>query len=283
MERRTFLAPTPHGSLAGWCTGAGEPVLLLHGGPGLEGTYLDVVADELAVAFEVATFQQRGLPPSTEEGPFTIDQAVADVEAVLDHLGWEQAWVVGHSWGGHLAFHFAVTAPGRLRGALSVDPLGAVGDGGMAQFEAELMARISPDSRARVAELEAREQERPLTVEERAEAYALAWPGYFADPEAAPPFLRLAQSAPAADGLFADIQRRLPQLEDSLPRVAVPLGVLVGEHSPIPPREGGIATAERVPGAWSSMVPGAGHYPWHERPGCVLEAVRRLAQASDGH
>ncbi len=279
MERRAFLAPTLHGSLAGWCAGAGEPVLLLHGGPGLEGTYLDVVAHELADDFEVASFQQRGLPPSAEEGPFTIDQAVADVVAVLDHLGWVRAWVVGHSWGGHLAFHVAVMAPGRISGALAVDPLGAVGDGGMTHFEQELRSRISPESRARMADLEAREQERPLTAEERAESLALVWPGYFADPSAAPPPVRLAQSVPAADGLFEDIQRRLPQLEESLPRITVPVGVVVGECSPIPPRKAGIATAEQVPGAWSSTVPGAGHFPWHERPGCVLEAVRRLAQA----
>jgi pimeloyl-ACP methyl ester carboxylesterase len=280
MERRTFLAPTAHGSLAGWHTGTGESLLLLHGGPGLESSYLDVVAHELAHEYQVATFQQRGLAPSTKEGPFTIERAVDDVLAVLDHLGWERAWVVGHSWGGHLAFHVAVVAPSRVRGTLAVDPVGAVDDGGVADFEQQLRSRISAGSRSRLDELEARERERPLTADERAEALSLVWPGYFADPAAAPPPPQLAQSVEAGQGLFEDMLRQLPQLEAALPRIMGPLGVLVGEHIPMPALEAGVATAQRVPGAWSSTLPGAGHFVWHERPGCVLDGVRRLARAS---
>jgi pimeloyl-ACP methyl ester carboxylesterase len=40
---------------------------------------------------------------------------VADVIRVLDDLGWEQPTVAGHSWGGHLAMHVAVSHPQRVR------------------------------------------------------------------------------------------------------------------------------------------------------------------------
>ena len=114
------------GPAGGWRAGAGAGVLLLHGGPGLSYGYLDSLAEELAADYEVASFQQRGLEPSTPQGPFTVEQALADIGSVLDGLGWERAWLVGHSWGGHLAFHAAVSVPERLLGVLSVDPLGAV-------------------------------------------------------------------------------------------------------------------------------------------------------------
>lgn len=157
MERTTFTVATGSGDLAGWVTGDGPPVLAVHGGPGLGYEYLDGVVEELAPRYRVATFQQRGLPPSTEHGDFTVAEAVADLAAVLDHLGWATAHLVGHSWGGHLVLHAAAAIPERIAGVLSVDPLGGVGDGGAAEFGAELVARLPEPQRKRVAELDDKE------------------------------------------------------------------------------------------------------------------------------
>jgi pimeloyl-ACP methyl ester carboxylesterase len=286
MGRRHFRAATAHGSLAGWTDGRGEPLLVLHGGPGLEASYLDGQAAELASEFSVALFQQRGLPPSTEEGPFTLAQAIDDACSVMDHLGWERAHVLGHSWGGHLAFHLAVQRHERLHSVLAVDPLGGVGDGGMAVFGARIRERLAPADRCRFDELAALEGERGLGRDEQAEQLAIAWPAYFANPAAAPRPQRLAQCAPAGEELHAEVVEHLPRLERDLSTVTVPVGVVVGELSPMPPALAGLATAERIRGAWSWTVPQAGHFPWFERPGCVLEAARRLvrgrADSGDG-
>ena len=83
----------------------------LDGGPGLS-DYTAPLADELADGFRVLRYQQRGLAPSVTTGPFSVEQHVADAVAVLDAAGAGRAYVVGHSWGGHLAMHLAVRAPG---------------------------------------------------------------------------------------------------------------------------------------------------------------------------
>src|SRR5436305_2483882 len=140
--------------LVGHLGGSGSPVLLLHGGPGISFAYLDGLIAELEAGFRVATFQQRGLEPSTSQGPFTIEQAIADVVSALDGLDWQRALVVGHSWGGHLALRFAAAHPDRLLGMLAVDPIGVVGDGGMLAFEAELLARTPAAARARAGALD---------------------------------------------------------------------------------------------------------------------------------
>ena len=88
--RDVFTVPVPGGALGGWAVGEGPPVLLLHGGPGLSYDYLDGLAAELGSGYRVAGYQQRGLEPSTVEGPFTIAQAIADVVAVLDELAWSR-------------------------------------------------------------------------------------------------------------------------------------------------------------------------------------------------
>ncbi len=288
MTVERFEAPVdggagPNGSvgsfLAGTVTGDGPPVLVLHGGPGLSVSIVDGLVADLAPSYRVAAFQQRGIEPSTTEGVFTIDEALADVVAVLDHLGWEQAYVVGSSWGGHLAFWVADRLPGRLLGVLAVDPLGAVGDGGNEEFEAEMSRRTPEKDRDRAAELDRLAQEGEVTEEQALESLRLFWPAYFADPSTAPAMPPMRLSIPAYSGLFTDLVARLPELEASLPSIRVPLGVVVGEQSSIP-NSAGRDSAGRIPGAWTEVVPGAGHLPWLEVPGSVRQALDRLARHS---
>jgi pimeloyl-ACP methyl ester carboxylesterase len=281
MDRTPLRATTRSGELAGWVTGAGTRVLAVHGGPGMNYDYLDDAVAELATRFQVATYQQRGLDPSAEEGEFTIAEAVADIAAVLDALGWATAYLMGHSWGGHLVLHAALEIPERLDGVLSVDPLGAVGDGGAEAFQAELLARMPEPGRDRVRALDEKEAAGGLTLEEDLEAFTLLWPSYFADPAAAPAMPPVRFSQRSSQGLWADLVARLGELESALPSITVPCGVLVGGLSPMPPTAG-TATAERIPGAWSHVEPRAGHFVWHEAPGCVVAAMRRLEQGVTG-
>ena len=65
MTRRDFRAAVEGGELVGWVQGSGPRVLLLHGGPGLSFNYLDPLVDEIRDGYEVASYQQRGLAPST--------------------------------------------------------------------------------------------------------------------------------------------------------------------------------------------------------------------------
>jgi proline iminopeptidase len=103
--------------------------------------------------FRTIRYQQRGLPPTSVGGTATVEDHIADALAVLDGLGIERAWVVGHSWGAHLAMHLAVAAPERPLGAIVIDPLGAVPDGGEAELGANLTARLTPETAARVEEV----------------------------------------------------------------------------------------------------------------------------------
>lgn len=259
------------GRLRGWVRPAGHRrVLLLHGGPGIGYGYLDDLLPELD-GWTVATFQQRGLPPSTLEGPFDVATAVADVTAVLDELGWtEGTYVLGHSWGGHLALHAARRLSGRLAGVLAVDPIGVVGDGGGEAFEAELLRRLPPEHRARVEEIGDTEDDQLAD-----EALRLLWPAYFSSSAAAPPFVSLPMSQAAFLGLLRDQDEQRPVLAEALPSITVPLGIVMGASSPMP-ISAGSDIVERVSGAWLDVVPDAGHFVWLEAPGAVRRALDRL-------
>ena len=281
MSRRAFQVPVSGGHLGGWVEGSGPPVLLLHGGPGMSASYMYGLVAELASGYEVALYQQRGLPPSMEDGPFSVATHIDDVKAVMDALNWGKAYLVGHSWGGHLALHVAATLPQRLIGLLAIDPAGGVGDGGMGIYEATLTERVPPANRARLEELDRLDKKGELTPADAQEGFALMWPGYFADPNAAPPALGIHEiSLPAMSGGFESMAENLPTLEKALSGIAVPAGFVAAEAGPMPVEVASQATADRMPNAWVEVIPNAGHFVWLEAPGAVRKALDRLVRSS---
>ena len=264
-------------SLAVTVEGDGPTVLCLHGGPGLW-DYMGGLGSETA-GWRRVSYTQRGVLPSTTDGPFTVDQHVSDAVAVLDDLGLSGAVVLGHSWGGFLAAALAVAHPARVRGLLLIDPLGLVGDGGYREFDQQMTARTPVEVRARVCELDDKLTAGDASEEEAVESMRLVWPAYFADPAEAPPFpadLRLsvmAASQTMADAFEVLAAGELPTLAAGFDR---PVEVVFGEGSPFP-ASAALDTAAAFPLGRVTGVPAAGHFPWLEQPGCVGSGLARLA------
>jgi pimeloyl-ACP methyl ester carboxylesterase len=273
---RELQIPVPGGALHVWQSGSGPPVLVLHGGPGLS-EYTEALVGELDDAFTVYRYQQRGLAPSTTSGPFDIETHVADAVAVLEGIGAERAYVVGHSWGGHLAMHLAAHHPDRLLGLVAVDPLGAVPDGGEADLGRILTERISPEGAARARELDRRALAGQGTPEDALEGFAIVWPGYFSSPADAPTMPDISMSVQCYADTFESIhqQFRLGTLQEMLPRIRVPSVFLLGAASPIPP-EHGIASAALITGARYEVLDDCGHFVWLEWPGSVRRVLDSL-------
>jgi pimeloyl-ACP methyl ester carboxylesterase len=277
MTDEAFVAQTPDGPIAGSVSGTGPPLLLLHGGPGLS-DYMRLLAPELD-GWRAVRYQQRGLAPSALGGPFTVERHVADAVAVLDTLGLGRVFVLGHSWGGHLALQLALAHPDRVAGLVLVDGLGAVGDGGAAECGQHLGERLLPEAAGKIAEVSARLEGPDPTDADMLAQLTLVWPGYYADPAAAPPIppdLRVSVSGhvgtitSAAEQLAAGFGERLRGLP-------VPVVSVLGERSPMPVSQGQ-QTAALLPVAEVRVIPGAGHLPWHERPGCVAAALARIQE-----
>jgi pimeloyl-ACP methyl ester carboxylesterase len=237
--------------------------------------YMDPVAHELRTDFRVATFQQRGLEPSTLQGPFTIAQAIDDLVSVLDALGWDRALLVGHSWGAHLALRFTAAHPDRLLGALAIEPIGVVGDGGRGGFQSELLARVPAHRRKRLDELRAREEAGEVTAEQTSEAMAITWPFYFADSDGAPPMPPTRFSREAFTALRSEMADN-DGVGAALAATGVRYCLLVGGASPIPWGQAARASADLSPHAVLTVVPAAGHFVWVEAPGRVRAAALGL-------
>ena len=257
--------------------------MILHGGPGLS-EYTGALADELDSGFTVLRYQQRGLAPSTTSGPFTINTHMDDVLAVLGAMGASPAYVVGHSWGGHLAMHLAAAHPDHIRGLVVVDPLGVVGDGGEADMMRSMGERITPEAAARAGELDERAMRGEGSPGDALEALSLVWPAYFARPDAAPAMPPMAMSLPCYAQTWDSIRVELAGTDWAarLGSFPAPTAFVLGAQSPIPP-EHGLASAALFPAATTDVVEDCGHFLWFEQPGAVrgaLDAVRAAAEAS---
>jgi pimeloyl-ACP methyl ester carboxylesterase len=275
-----FRAPVPGGEIEGWVRGSGPPALLLHGGPGLS-DYLADLAAELSPVMTIARYQQRGLAPSVLDGDRTVQGHVADAVAVLDALGWDRAWAIGHSWGGHLAMHLAVARPERLLGIVAIDALGAVPDGGAAALGENLMRGLNEEDRTRIEGYYAREEAGQGTPEESLDALRTLWPYYFGDPVSAPPMPDMRLDLEGHLMTWPSVVQHLEDgtLERGLAQVHMPALVLHGDASPIPYAEAEL-TAALIPGASLRILPGVGHFAWIEEPGSVRREMEALLAES---
>jgi pimeloyl-ACP methyl ester carboxylesterase len=277
---RPLVVTTPDGAIHGRrFDGDGPPAVLLHGGPGMSASYLDPLVPLLTGVFSPILYQQRGLLPTTIGEPFTVETNVADAAAVIDKAVGGRAWIVGHSWGGHLALHLLVSCPERIAGAIIIDPLGAHLEV-MEEFGQRLEAPLTEEHRARVGEIEAREEAGTATADESLESLRLVWPAYFADPPTAPPMPDIELVVPAFAGTMASVKEHAEAetLVRGLPAVAAEIPVLFvhGAASPMPVRAS-TETAKLIPHAQVEIVGGAGHFVWHERPGELQHVVSAFA------
>lgn len=93
--------------------GAGPLVVMIHGFPDYWYTWRKQMPT-LAKSFQVVAMDQRGYNKSDQPSGvenYTIDKLVGDVHAVVEHFGREKAVIVGHDWGGMVAWSFAMKHP----------------------------------------------------------------------------------------------------------------------------------------------------------------------------
>ncbi len=96
----------------------GEPVLLLHGFPESAWCWRHVQPRLTVGGCRSVAPDLRGYSPDanpSEPEAFAIEILVADVLGLADALGWDRFHLVGHDWGGALAWHVAGRHPQRLR------------------------------------------------------------------------------------------------------------------------------------------------------------------------
>ena len=106
--------------------GAGPPLLLLHGFPEFWWSWRKVMP-ALAESFRVIAPDLRGFnlsdkPEGAAAETYDLDSLSGDVVGLLDSLGLhEPVAVLGHDWGGIVAYRLAMRRPERVRGLIQLN------------------------------------------------------------------------------------------------------------------------------------------------------------------
>jgi proline iminopeptidase len=105
--------------------GHGDPLLLMHGGPGLDHVSLTPFR-ELADRHTVVLYDHRcnGRSTGASVESMTFESLTADADALREELGFERWAVLGHSFGGHVALEYALRYPERVSRLILLDSAG---------------------------------------------------------------------------------------------------------------------------------------------------------------
>jgi len=255
---------------------AGRTLLVIHGGPGWDHSYLLEPLVELAESHRLVFADLRGCGRSTSElsdDDYNPDAATADLVNLLDALGIESADVLGFSYGGLIAQRLVLAAPQRVRrlivasSSIAPVPEDAYGDWPeVAQLRADgdsawRKLLVDPNDEntrlhaiagipADVWRLESREE-----LRRRLEAvrFSAAW---------ARPFI--AGTLPPARP--ADSQARLAAL-------GLPVLLLQGRQDTTFPAALAERTAAEMPNARAAVIDQAGHLTHIDQPEAWLRAI----------
>ena len=111
-ERQTLVLADLQLSYLEWQQGE-IPLLLLHGLAD-QALVWSSLGNTLSDRYHIVAPDMRGHGDSSKtENGYTFAAAIADLEILMDSLGWESAHIVGHSWTGKLATIWAQCHPAR--------------------------------------------------------------------------------------------------------------------------------------------------------------------------
>lgn len=257
----------------------GYPLLVLHGGPGLDHTEMSPWLDPLGDRFRLLYLDQRGQGRSQRVDPATLslDRFAADITGLAAALDLRDYAVLGHSYGAFVALTHAIES-----GAASHYIISS-GTASFTKSAREIEQNLAAFEPVALREHVTQSWAMEPTVKTQADVARLMemqWPFHFASVEsdayqrfiaaqaATPPIY-----SPEVLAYFAANEYAI-EFEDRLRDIHKPTLIITGEHdrtcTPRAAREmhAGIAGSELV------ILPDAGHMTQVEQPQMLFAAIR---------
>lgn len=265
--------------------GDGQPLILLHGGPGLDGSGFFPYWSPLGDRFRLLAIDHRanGRSDAGDPARWTSEQMADDVERVIAALDLRDPIVLGWSFGSFVAQQHIVrhgTAAGYVL-------MGTVAEPGALQDVGERLAAFEPEElRASVTASWEREPF-ATTSEELASLLADQLPWHFGDPRDP----RIAEVLAADETVYrpdvlrhfsADGTYGLPDLRDRLRRCERPVLILSGALDRTTPAASAHDLVDVIPGADEVVLDACGHMIPVEQPVRSMAAIRSFADRIGG-
>jgi pimeloyl-ACP methyl ester carboxylesterase len=220
--------------------GAGEPVIMLHGGLGHSDIWGNQVPALVDAGFKVIVADSRGHGRSTRSvQPYSYALMASDVIALMDHLKLDKADIVGWSDGGIIGLDIAINHPERLRRLFAY---------GANTNVAGLRADIA-DSKVFNQYIE----------------------------NAGKDYERLSPTPKDFEAFVAQIGEMWATQPDYTPeqlgKITVPIAIADGEHDEAIRQEHNTEMASAIPSAQLVILPGVSHFGMWQDPALFNKAV----------
>jgi pimeloyl-ACP methyl ester carboxylesterase len=254
----------------------GRTVVLLHGGSYYGWYWKAQIAALTKAGYRVVVEDRLGWGKSSKPIlPYSISLHASNTAALLDHLGIQEAAIVGHSIGGQMATRFAYLYPKRATHLVMINPIGLTdnraGRGfrpfdGKVDVQPNLQAAYEADVRT---ELSRYVNWKPEYLEHLRIRHGVRlsaeWP-------------RLAYVRELGGNL-----RSVDSTVNDWPHIQTKSMVLGGEKDGASFPEDARRAAKTLPNAELVLIPDAGHNPHEEVPDRVnAELIRFLSSARTG-
>ncbi|HEX3286956.1 MAG TPA: adenylate/guanylate cyclase domain-containing protein [Mycobacterium sp.] len=244
--------------------------------------------DQLATFCRIAMFDKAGVGLSDPIPHVrTIEERVAEIEAVMDAVGFGRAAIFGFNDGGWASIFFAATRLDRTRALILADSYAFLGaTGGWDDVErdpAEVWAR-------QVAEMGAEytpSVEQITRMQEIGRAVRSGW-GSGATARIGMPSVRSIRQLAMLERMCASPGMARASFETAfrvdvrpiLPTITVPTLVIHAREDPVIPVQLGRYLANHIPDARYLEVDSAGHAPWFTDPDTILTAIEEFLTGS---
>ena len=280
--------------------GKGDPLVILHGGPGASHDYFLPYLLPLARHNRLVFIDERGSGRSQKvEDPagYTIENMVEDVEAVRQALGLGKINLLGHSYGGALAQAYALKYQQNLTHLI----LGSTWSSteAMNKVFVKMKANMSPELRDRIDRLEAAGLFGHGKVYEQnrytAEYMIASWgEGYF-------PYVYHNRPDPNYDPIangniswslyrqmwgehgefIIDGNLRSVEYTGRLGSLKVPTLIVVGDHDECDPSLSE-AMRDKIAGSRLAIMPNSGHMTFVDQPNLFIKTVDEFLHPTGG-
>jgi proline iminopeptidase len=265
---------------------AGTPIIVVHGGPGLDQGYLLPPMLELARNNQVSFYDQRGSGKSLcfklDKHHITMDIFIADLEAMRKKLGYEKFILLGHSWGGLLGIKYATLYPERIAALIFMDSAPATASG-YTEFINSFNSRIEPLA-LRLHAIQSSDKFKHGDSESITQLFRTLFTAYCYSPNAVEQLVLQFTAESYLDGskvaeIFDEGYLTDYDLKLELQKLQLPVLIIHGDHDVVP-----LTTAQEIaaliPGAQLVVLENCGHFPFIEKPVELFAALKRFLAAN---
>jgi len=251
--------------------GDGIPCLVMHGGLGMDHTYLQPTLDPLGDCLRLVYYDHRGNGRSARhsKSDLSLGQWIADADALRSHLGVERIAVLGHSFGGCIGLEYALGSPSRVSHLILVDTAPALNYWGEVDVN---IAERDPSEAARTA------WQSPPTDDAGMGRWLADVGELCVHPQSDPAFLANLMSRTIFDHVAwarsVEVFNQDYNVTARLGEISVPTLILVGRKDFVCPPSQAAIIQDGIVDSEMAVFEGSGHFPFVEEPDAFFSTVR---------